>query len=152
MTSNLGVSDLAQKKSFGFKETYHQEEDHEYTRQVLIDAVKKHFRPEFINRLDSIVVFHSLNQLQLAQIAKIMINNLNKRLQERGISLMFTESALRHIVENGTDLEYGARPLKRLIQREIEDNLADKLLAGEIRNGQVINVSEQNGKLVFTNS
>ena len=152
MTSNLGVSELTSRRRLGFNATQEDDysiDDAERTREVLLGAVKKHFRPEFINRLDSIIVFHSLNKLQLAQIAKIMIQNVNKRLQDRGITLKFTEGALRHIVENGTDLEYGARPLKRLIQREIEDNLADKLLNGEIRNGDAVNVSEQDGKLVF---
>ena len=154
MTSNLGVSELNSRRELGFKADQNSdvnENDYERTKEILLGAVKRHFKPEFINRLDSIIVFHSLNKLQLAQIAKIMIQNVNKRLQDRGITLKFTEGALRHIVENGTDLEYGARPLKRLIQREIEDNLADKLLSGEIHNGDTINVSENDGKLVFNN-
>ena len=152
LTSNLGVSELGRKRELGFNANEVSEADeYERTKEVLLGAVKRHFRPEFINRLDSIIVFHSLNKEQLANIAKIMIQNVNKRLQDRGITLKFTESALKHIVDNGTDLEYGARPLKRLIQREIEDNLADKLLNGEIHNGDTVNVREENGKLVFNN-
>ena len=152
LTSNLGVSELGRKRELGFNASENTEVDeYERTKEILLDAVKRHFRPEFINRLDSIIVFHSLNKSQLASIAKIMIQNVNKRLQDRGITLKFTESALKHIVDNGTDLEYGARPLKRLIQREIEDNLADKLLNGEIHNGDTITVREEKGKLVFNN-
>ena len=113
-------------------------------------AVRRKFKPEFLNRIDVITVFHSLTESDLTSIAKIMLNNLNKRLKEKGIGLKFTESALKYIVENGTSPEYGARPLKRLIQQEIEDKLTDELLMGNLTEENIIvSVNEQG--LVFNN-
>ena len=119
-------------------------------KDTILSSVRRKFKPEFLNRIDVITVFHSLTQEHLTGIAKIMLNNLNKRLKEKDINLKFTEGALKYIVEKGTSSEYGARPLKRLIQQEIEDRLTDALLSGEIENRNII-VNVANDELVFTN-
>lgn len=147
LTSNAGVSELKKKTQLGFGDVS-DEEEHNKTSEVLLNAVKKQFKPELLNRLDSIIVFHTLTKRELAKIATIMITGLNKRLSQQAIELKLTEGALRYLVENGYDSEYGARPLRRLIQREIEDALADKLLLGEIEKGIIV-IGESQGSLTF---
>lgn len=148
LTSNLGVGELRNTKNLGFGNVEKEKDEYERTKTILLGAVKKHFRPELINRLDNIIVFNKLNERDMAQIAAILITNLNKRLVDQDITLRMTEDALKYIVKNGTDAEYGARPLRRFIQREIEDTLADKMLAGEITEGTIV-VGEKNGSLTF---
>ena len=153
MTSNCGVSEIGTHTSqLGFNNTVFTTDnpDYEQMKEIIMSSVRRKFKPEFLNRIDVITVFHSLTQEDLTGIAKIMLNNLNKRLKDRDINLKFTESALKYIVEKGTSAEYGARPLKRLIQQEIEDKLTDALLSGELQNDKiVVNVGE-NG-LTFAN-
>lgn len=152
MTSNCGVSDLTNHTSqLGFNNLGFTSDnpDYEQMKEVILNAVRKKFKPEFLNRIDVITVFHSLSQDDLTKIAKIMLNNLSKKLKERGIDLKFTESALKYLVDKGTSAEYGARPLKRLIQTDIEDQLTDALLSGELKDNNII-VSVQNDKLAFT--
>lgn len=152
MTSNCGVSDLTNHTSqLGFNNLGFTSDnpDYEQMKEVILNAVRKKFKPEFLNRIDVITVFHSLSQDDLTKIAKIMLNNLSKKLKDRGIGLKFTESALKYLVDKGTSAEYGARPLKRLIQTDIEDQLTDALLSGELKDNDII-VSVQNDKLAFT--
>ena len=145
MTSNCGVSEINNHSNLGFNNSFTADNpDYEQMKEIIMSAIRRKFKPEFLNRIDTITVFHSLSQENLTGITKIMLNNLNKRLKEKDISLKFTESALRYIVEKGTSPDYGARPLKRLIQQEIEDKLTDKLLAGEISsNAVIVNVDEK---------
>ena len=109
--------------------------------------MKKYLKIELINRFDNIIVFHKLNKIEMAKVATIIISNLNKRLKEQNITLKLDEKALQLIVEKGSDFELGARPLKRYIQREIEDKLADELLKGSFSDGGEILVTTENGKL-----
>ncbi len=151
-TSNVGVSELPKKKGglgFGTNEEDNKELDYDEIRTILMGALKKHFRPEFINRIDVVTVFHPLNTEQLSQIAKLFITNLNKRLQGQGASLKITESALKYLIDKGYDSEYGARPLRRLIEQEIEDKLAEQLLDGSISRDSTIIISARDGKLNF---
>lgn len=140
MTSNCGVSELGTRsQQLGFNSGFTTDNpEYEELKETLLSAVRRKFRPEFLNRIDVITVFHSLTEENLTGIAKIMLANLNRKLKERDIHLKFTESALRYIVENGTSREYGARPLKRLIQTEIEDKLTDALLSGEITSNNIV--------------
>ena len=151
MTSNCGVSEINSHTSqLGFNNLGFTTDnpDYEQMKEIILNSVRKKFKPEFLNRIDVITVFHSLTETDLTNIAKIMLNNLNKRLKDRNINLKFTEGALKYLVEKGYSAEYGARPLKRLIQTEIEDNLTDALLSGEIKNNNIV-VSVQNDKLKF---
>ena len=118
-------------------------------KEILTNAFKAKFKPEFVNRIDVVTVFHPLEFEHLSQIAKLFICNLNKRLQEKGSNLKITESALKYLIEKGYDREFGARPLRRLIEQEIEDKISEQTLEGNIPHGSVITISGREGKLSF---
>ena len=114
-----------------------------------LDALKQTFRPEFLNRVDEIVVFESLNKEQLLQIVDLMLEDTKKALADKNISLEMTDGAKEYLLEKGTDLKYGARPLRRAIMRYLEDELSDKILRQELKNGQTVQVSQEVEKLNF---
>jgi len=115
-----------------------------------MEAVANHFRPEFVNRIDDVVVFHSLDSTEIQGIARIQLGNLMARLREQDIAINFDEESMSKLAEAGFDPVYGARPLKRAIQRWVENPLAQKILSGEFLPGDEVNVSVQGNKLVFT--
>ena len=155
MTSNAGVSDPKYKKN---RELYEQEEDpekiaklDEEASDILNKAIRNQFRPEFLNRIDSIVIFKSLSKPELAHIAKLLITKVVKKLKAKNIELKFTEEALRYLVQKGYTADYGARPLRRVIEQEIEDKLADEILSGKLPEGAKVTVDADvdAGKLKF---
>jgi ATP-dependent Clp protease ATP-binding subunit ClpB len=113
------------------------------------EAMREHFRPEFLNRIDEIVVFEALSREQLGEIADLQLERLRARLAERRLSLELTDAAKEVLAEAGWDPSYGARPLKRALQRLVENPLAQRLLAGEFADGDTIRVDAQHGELVF---
>jgi ATP-dependent Clp protease ATP-binding subunit ClpB len=113
------------------------------------EQLRDHFRPEFLNRIDEIVVFDALGKEQLADIAELQLERLRSRLAERRLSLDLTDAAKDVLAEAGWDPTYGARPLKRALQRLVENPLAQRLLQGEFADGDTIRVDAQNGELVF---
>jgi ATP-dependent Clp protease ATP-binding subunit ClpB len=119
-------------------------------KAAVMGVVQAHFRPEFINRLDDIVVFHPLDKAQIREIAKIQLHGLEKRLAERGLRIELEDSALQLLGNVGFDPVYGARPLKRAIQQQLENPLAQKILAGEFSSGSTIRVVAAGGHLAFT--
>ena len=150
MTSNLGAREVSQhRKQLGFGE--HDEQEEIDSKTIYMDALKSKFKPELINRIDVICIFEPLTQDDLVKIAKILISNINKRLKEKNLSLKITEDALEFIVRKGSNSEYGARPLKRYIQQEVEDQIAEKILLGELKNEGEIIIDEEDNKLTFTN-
>jgi ATP-dependent Clp protease ATP-binding subunit ClpB len=140
MTSNLGAEFLA---NLG------ENEDVDSVRGPVMDAVRAHFRPEFLNRLDDIILFHRLKRRDMGQIVDIQLARLGKLLEDRKITLDLDESARAWLAEKGYDPIYGARPLKRVIQREVQDPLADKILAGEVPDGSVVKITGGTDKLLF---
>ena len=140
MTSNLG-SQLIQEMAG--------EENYERMKGAVMEVVGSHFRPEFINRIDEVVVFHPLGREQIRAIANIQIDYLRQRLAERDLSLELTDAALDKLGEAGFDPVYGARPLKRAIQHQLENPLAQRILAGEFHPGDTIAVDVEDGQLVF---
>jgi ATP-dependent Clp protease ATP-binding subunit ClpB len=143
MTSNVGSHRILEYKGmFGGP-------DYERMKNTVMDELRHGFRPEFLNRVDEIIVFHSLTEEHLMGIVEIQLGNLRKRLEDRKIELELTEAARLHLVRSGYDASYGARPLKRAIQREIETPLARKLLSREIRDGQKVLVDAHGGSLSF---
>src|SRR5208282_5744080 len=116
------------------------------------DVMRQSFRPEFLNRVDEIVVFHPLNREQLRQIVEVQLARLRKRLEERKIELELTDKARDYLAEHGYDPSFGARPLKRLIQRELETALGRKLLSGEIRDNSRVRVDATARGLEFMSS
>ena len=146
MTSNIGSHRILDYKgSFDGA-------DYAVMRATVLDELRQHFRPEFLNRVDEIIVFHALTEDELLTIVDIQLQRLRKRLAERRIKLELSEAAKRHIVKAGYDPHYGARPLKRTIQRELETPLGRKILAGEIDDGDTVDVGfdENKGELTFT--
>jgi ATP-dependent Clp protease ATP-binding subunit ClpB len=144
MTSNLGSHQIQELSGDDSPEAYIQ------MKASVMGVVQAHFRPEFINRLDDIVVFHPLDKAQIKQIARIQLRGLEKRLVERGLKLDVSDAAFDLLGNVGFDPVYGARPLKRAIQQQLENPLAQDILAGKFANGDVIQVSVDAGKLVFT--
>lgn len=141
MTSNLG-SNLIQEMGNKFK--------YEQIKEAVMEMVRQHFRPEFINRIDDTVVFHALVKEQIAKIAAIQISYLQKRLKQQDIHLEVTQEALTHLAEAGFDPVYGARPLKRTIQQQLENPLAQAILTGRFKSGETIDVTCQDGEMKFT--
>lgn len=141
MTSNLG-SDVIQ--ALGLETSSYEE-----VKSAVMESVSAHFRPEFINRIDEVVVFHSLGAEQIQSIATIQLKNLNRRLEEQGLSLSFEPEAMSKLAEAGFDPVYGARPLKRAIQRWVENPLAQKILAGEFAAGAKIRARVSGSEIEF---
>ena len=139
MTSNLGSHVIQEMAG----------DDYDTIKSAVMASVNSHFRPEFINRIDEIVVFHSLGQAQMAGIAEIQLDRLRARLKERELGLVMSDDAMTHLVEIGYDPVFGARPLKRVIQQEIENPLAQLLLSGEFVAGDVISVEWVDDKFAF---
>ncbi|MGO1071168.1 ATP-dependent chaperone ClpB [Lysobacter sp. CA199] len=143
MTSNLGSQMIQELNSDDTPESYTQ------MKAAVMGVVQAHFRPEFINRLDDIVVFHPLDKSQIREIAKIQLHGLDKRLAERGLKLVLSEAALNLIGNVGFDPVYGARPLKRAVQQQLENPLASRILSGGFVSGDTIQVEAEAGHLVF---
>ena len=149
MTSNLGANEVKeQRRKLGFGE---EDEEEIPSKKIYMDALKHKFKPEFVNRIDVICIFEPLTSADLVKIAKILISNINKRLKEKDLSLKMTQDALVYIVSKGSNSEYGARPLKRFIQQEVEDQIAEKILLGELNNKGQIVIDVENNKLTFAN-
>ncbi len=155
MTSNIGADMIKREGRFGFDLSRDESKDEKFAyeemRKKLMEALKKTFRPEFINRMDSVIVFHALNRDHIRQIATIELEKVTERLKDRKIVLSATDSALEKLAEKGYDQEMGARPLRRVIQVEIEDLLSDDLLANKIKDGDHIWVDVDNeGSFIIT--
>ncbi|HWX42386.1 MAG TPA: AAA family ATPase, partial [Blastocatellia bacterium] len=145
MTSNIGGHRILEYRGSLESEAF------ERMKEAVLDEMRHHFRPEFLNRVDEIIVFHSLSEEDLKKIVEIQLERLRARLVERHISLSLTETAREHIVRVGHDPNYGARPLKRALQREIETPLARLILKGEVKDGQnlVVDYDSSRAELVF---
>ncbi|MBR2498674.1 MAG: ATP-dependent Clp protease ATP-binding subunit [Clostridia bacterium] len=150
MTSNVGATEVSQKTTLGFASSASQE--YERTCDKYMEALRGKFRPEFLNRIDDIIVFHKLEKEDTAKIAEILLANLRKRLSVLEVKLEMTDSAMDLIIEKGYDSNYGARPLKRVIQRYIEDRLSEEILRGQLQNGSTVIIDAEDGQFKFTNS
>ncbi|EAG9231466.1 ATP-dependent Clp protease ATP-binding subunit [Listeria monocytogenes] len=146
MTSNIGAQEMKQDKSMGFN-VIDPIKDHKAMEHRVLQDLKQAFRPEFINRIDETIVFHSLQEKELKQIVTLLTSQLTKRLAERDIHVKLTEGAKAKIAKDGYDPEYGARPLKRAIQKEVEDMLSEELLRGNIKVGDYVEIGVKDGKL-----
>jgi len=150
MTSNAGAKTIVDNRPLGFAAADSAEQDYKAMKARVMDEVKRIFRPEFLNRIDEIIVFHALTTNDLEKIAGLMLRQLTKRLEEQmNIKLIIRESVRKYIVEKGTDQKFGARPLRRAIQNELEDPVSDAVLSGEIREGDRVELGTRQGKLRF---
>ena len=150
MTSNVGAHTIRKQKTLGFT-TIDKSIDSEYEKmkENIMEELKKTFRPEFINRIDEIIVFHALESEHLRKIVPLMLENAIKRLKQRDIHLEISDAAKDYMVKEGFDQGYGARPLRRTIQRTVEDNLSEEILAGRVKVGDKVLVDVEGDKLVF---
>ena len=150
MTSNVGAKRIVEPKNLGFASQVTEQQSYENMKKNVMEEVKKLFKPEFINRIDEIMVFHQLNQDNMKDIVTLLSENLIKRCKKQmDITLRITSALKNHLVEKHTDLKMGARPLRRAIQTEIEDALAEEILAGRVKAGDVVSAGWKEQKVYF---
>jgi ATP-dependent Clp protease ATP-binding subunit ClpC len=137
-TSNLGTQDISKAVGLGFAQSNDAASDYERMKNKVNDELKKHFRPEFLNRIDDIVVFHQLTQEQIITMVDLMITRVEAALANKDMAIELTPAAKGLLARRGWDPVLGARPLRRTIQREIEDQLSEKILFGEVQPGQIV--------------
>jgi ATP-dependent Clp protease ATP-binding subunit ClpC len=152
MTSNVGAHQIKKQKSIGFNSNNNSENETEYEKmkESILEELKQKFKPEFLNRIDDTIVFHKLSDEDLDKIVDLMLASIKERLEGRDIYLNFEEDSKKFLLSKGIDLDYGARPLRRLIIKEVEDRLSEEILQGNIRIGDKVKVSELENKLVFS--
>lgn len=149
MTSNLGATQLREEKSVGFN-AVDQSKDQRAMEKRILEELKKAYRPEFLNRIDETVVFNSLDASEIHEIVKIMSRQIVARMAEQGIQLKITPSAIDVIGKAGFDPEYGARPIRRALQREIEDKLSEALISGQVQLGDAVTIGASKGHITLT--
>ncbi len=152
LTSNLGAGALVEPKSLGFASEKSEKREEDKARENVMDALKKAFRPEFLNRIDEIVVFHKLSDESIEKIARLMLAEIQKRIEGMKIRLRFDDEVVRYLAGEGFDPVYGARPLRRAMQRKIEDSLSVELLEGKIVSGDTVEAFMDNGTVCYRKS
>ena len=148
MTSNVGSDIIKKQGTLGFS-PISDEASYEKMRERILDEAKKTFRPEFLNRLDDMIVFRSFTKPDLIQILDLEVNKVLERLRHKNLRLELDEKAKDFLVEKGYDPQYGARPMRRSVERFLEDPLAEEILKGNLHEGEPITVTAENDKLVF---
>ena len=150
MTSNVGAQAIIEPKKLGFMSERDDKQDYERMKSGVMEEVRRLFKPEFLNRIDEIMVFHPLKKPEIKKIVNILLKNLEKRCEEQlGIELKISESVKDYLAESGFDSKYGARPLRRALQNRLEDPLANKILDGGIKTGDVVKVQLQKKEIHF---
>lgn len=149
MTSNAGASTIKKQKSMGFNVSENKEGNYEKMKDNIMDEVKRAFRPEFLNRIDDIIVFHQLEEKDIQQIVGFMLSSVSKRLVEQEIYLDFTDEAKKLLAKEGFDTTYGARPLRRAITKTVEDKLSEEILRGNIKKGDKVRGLVEDNILIF---
>jgi len=151
MTSNAGAANIISPKKLGFITKEDEGENYKQMKEGVMSEVKLIFRPEFLNRIDDIIVFHSLTKDDIKEIVKIMLNTISKRTKSQlNIDLNASEEVLSHLCDTGFDQKYGARPLRRAIQTEVEDKLAEEILDGKLKKGDSVNMTLSNDQIIFS--
>ena len=151
MTSNAGASNIVSNKRLGFITTEDPKADYNLMKDHVMSEVRQTFKPEFLNRIDDIIVFHSLTKDDITKIVGIMLNTVNKRIYEQmHIQLKISKTVMSHLAEAGFDEKYGARPLRRAIQTQVEDGLAEEILSGHIKEGDTVQLKLKNDKIDFS--
>ncbi|MFW5890791.1 MAG: AAA family ATPase, partial [bacterium] len=149
-TSNIGTGNLFNQKVLGFSQK-EEELNYKLIRSKVLKELKKSFKPEFLNRIDDIIVFHPLEKEHILDILELFINDLNKKLEEKNISITISESLKTYLIERGYNVEYGARPMKRVIENNIENPLALSIINNEFKEGDIIQVGiDENKEIFFT--
>ena len=149
MTSNAGAQSITSTgKHLGFAADTHEKSNTDIKEKAMA-ALKDLFRPEFLNRIDEIIVFNKLTEDEIATIAGKMLGDVADRIEKIGVKIHFTDELLKHLAKAGFDPVYGARPLRREIQRTVEDSFSEKMLAGDIKAGDSVTADIKDGKIVF---
>jgi len=146
LTSNVGAQEVSAKNALGFASKEEAEDD---MKERIYDALRKKFRPEFLNRIDDVIIFQKLTKEECGKIAEILLESLKKRLKEQGINMVVAASAEDKLLSEGYNETYGARPLKREIQRRIEDMLSEAIITGNLKRGDNITVYAEDGKIKY---
>ncbi|MFW6283751.1 MAG: AAA family ATPase, partial [Minisyncoccales bacterium] len=147
MTSNVGSEQIAQMGELGFSAS--EEEKEETVKDKVMDSLKEEFRPEFLNRIDDIIIFNHLTKKQIKEIVELELKKVKKRLNKKGISIELTEEVKKILAKEGFDKELGARPLKRTIQKMVLNPLAMKIVIGDVENGDNVKVKSKKGEITF---
>jgi len=150
MTSNVGAGTIKKQKTLGFATSINEKEDaYNKMKSNIMDELRRTFRPEFLNRIDEVIVFHQLEESHLKEIISIMLSGLSKRLEKLDVYVEFSENTKDYLAKEGFDLEYGARPLRRAIQKKVEDKLSEEMLKGTISTGDHILIEMKEDQLDF---
>ena len=153
MTSNAGAQNIISPKNLGFASDNSKEYNHAVMKERVMEEVKTIFKPEFLNRIDETIVFHTLTKENIGSIIDILLESINKRIKEQmNMAIKLDDAAKNYIIDSGYDEKYGARPLKRALQSKVEDELAEKILEGKFKAGDTVLVSLEDNKLVFSKS
>jgi len=152
MTSNVGSDIIARESSLGFLGGDEKKTKREALREKVMTALKENFRPEFLNRVDEIIIFNYLSKEEIKKIVDLELQKVAERLEKKKIEINVTQKAKEFLAEKGFDPNLGARPLKRVIQREVLDPLSLKIVSGEIKEGERVIVDFANGKIIFQTS
>jgi len=154
MTSNVGADVIKRQSSLGFEipkeDDAAEQTEYKEMRKKLMDSLRRAFRPEFLNRVDATIVFRSLNKAEITEIVTLLMDRVRERVKEHDLGVTLTDAAREYLADEGYDPEYGARPLRRVIQNQIEDRLSDGLLSGEFPAGSVVTVDYDGEDLVFS--
>jgi ATP-dependent Clp protease ATP-binding subunit ClpC len=151
MTANVGARGIVNSKTLGFESSEESGIDYDRMAERIRDEIDRVFTPEFLNRIDETIVFHPLSKKEIGQIVHIMLRDVQNRLSEEELSLSLSDAAVDFLVERGYDDKFGARPLKRVIQRYVEDALSEKILMGEFAKGDeiAVDVADDGESLFF---
>ncbi len=148
MTSNVGATYIRKQPAVGFR-PLDEQTGHEQMKSRVLEELRRTFRPEFLNRLDEVIVFHALNEGHIYQIVDIMLRELNRRVESYGMELEVTEAAKEQLVSEGYDPQFGARPLRRVIQKRLEDGISEEMLQGRLTSGDTVLVDVEEGTFIF---
>lgn len=148
MTSNAGARNIVENHSIGFVTKEDSKKDYEKTKEEVMSELKKIFRPEFLNRLDEIIVFKKLSEESVEKISKLMLNEFKARVEAKKMKLEITDNVIKYISKVGFDDVYGARPLRRAIQSKIEDKFAEAILDGDIKDGDKVKIDVEDDKVI----
>ncbi|MBE3599069.1 MAG: ATP-dependent Clp protease ATP-binding subunit [Limnochordaceae bacterium] len=149
MTSNVGAQEIHRQARLGFRAVEDEKESYDTMKKKVLEELRRTFRPEFLNRIDEVIVFHALNKEHIRQIIEIMLKQVVKEINERGVQVEFTDAAKEVLADEGFDADYGARPLRRAIQRLVENPLSDEMLRGRFKEGDTIVVDAADGSITF---
>lgn len=153
MTSNAGANTLKKQKTLGFAtDSFEEDSEYEKMKENIMEELKRSFRPEFLNRIDDIIVFHEIKEEDLVKIVKLMLNSVTARLEAQEIYLNFNEEVTKHLAKKGFDPVYGARPLRRAITKAVEDRLSEEILKGTIQRGDSVDITLEENELKFNKS